>query len=144
MGKQSTNVHSGTSGADREARQAGMTWQGFQQLAREHMQRYIGVRLTERNLPGVPKRFDMVSDDASAVGDAKYLSLVRGHAMPPAKFMEIAGHVWLLEKTGAQRLFLVFGNQREVPQWWLKKYRPIAGRVEFYFMSCDGNIERLH
>ena len=107
------------------------------------MSEHYGVTLSERAVPNVPKRFDMVSDDGTIVGDAKCLSLVRRQAPPPAKFMEIAGHVWLLEKTRAPRTFLVFGNQRQVPEGWLKKYRAIAGTVEFYFLAGDGTLERL-
>lgn len=45
--------------------------------------------------------------------------------------MEIAGHVWLLERTTAQRRFLVFGNQRRVSEWWLevKYHRASFGRI---------------
>jgi len=45
-----------------------------------------------------PKKFHMLSVTEGIVGDAKYLSLVRGEDLSPAKFMEIAGHVWLLER----------------------------------------------
>jgi hypothetical protein len=121
-----------------------MSWPDFQNLATQRMQQHFGVSLAERAVPGVPKRFDMVSTDGTVVGDAKNLTLVRGIDLPPAKFMEIAGHVWLLEKTGASRVFLVFGNQRQVPERWLAKYAGIAGRVEFYFLAADGALDRLH
>ena len=49
---------------------------------------------------------DLVSRDLSVVGDAKYLTLVHRQGVPPAKFMDIAGHVWLLERTLANRRFL--------------------------------------
>ena len=120
-----------------------MDWQGFQELARAQMGRHFGVPLSERELPGVPKRLDLVSPDGKIVGDAKYLALVNRQKLPPAKFMEIAGHVWLLEKTRADTLFLVFGNQREVPAWWLKKYGTIVGNVAFYFLQDDGKMEKL-
>ena len=120
-----------------------MDWQQFQEFARGQMERHFGLPLSERQLPDVPKRFDLVSPDGKIVGDAKYPSLVNRQTLPPAKFMEIAGHVWLLEKTRADSLFLVFGNQREVPAWWLKKYRTIVGRVAFYFLHDDGKVETL-
>ncbi len=63
--------------------------------------------------------------------------------MPPAKFMEIAGHMWLLEHLPARRKFLVFGNQREVPETWLNKYGKLVKTVEFYFLSDDGKLELL-
>jgi hypothetical protein len=87
-----------------------IAWRHFQELARAQMERHFSQELNERSVPGVPKRFDMVSNDGTIVGDAKYLSLVGGKRTPPAKFMEIAGHIWLLEKTNAKRIFLIFGK----------------------------------
>lgn len=93
--------------------------------------------------PRLFKRFDMVSPDGRIVGDAKFLTLVRGKGLPPAKFMEIAGHVWLLERVSASRRFLVFGNQRQVPEWWLKKYAMLVQNIEFYFLDETGAVEKL-
>lgn len=109
-----------------------MDWKAFETLARERMSKHLGVTLVERQLPGVPKKFDMVSADGTVVGDAKCLTLVHGQRLPTAKFMEIAGHVWLLERTPARRRFLVFGNQRRVSEWWLEKYGGLVDGVEFY------------
>jgi hypothetical protein len=94
-----------------------MDWKEFGELARKTMSMHFGKNLYKRNPKGFPKRFDMVSDDGRIIGDAKYLTLVRGVKLPPAKFMEIAGHVWLLENVPAGRRFLVFGNQRRVTEW---------------------------
>lgn len=107
------------------------------------MSQYFGVRLTEKNPSGFPKRFDMVSPNENIVGDAKFLTLVHKRNLPPAKFMEIAGHVWLLEKVNAKRRLLVFGNQKRVPEWWLEKYGSLAQNVEFYFIDNKENVERL-
>ena len=85
----------------------------------------------------------MVSADCDIVGDAKYLTLVRGQRLPPAKFSVIAEHVWLLEKTGAPMTFLVFGNDRQVPELWLQRYGKLASGVSFYFLSDDGTLEAL-
>jgi len=91
----------------------------------------------------VPKAFDLVSPDGSIIGDAKYFTLVKGQRLPPAKFSVIAEHVWLLEKTDASTRFLVFGNQREVPRLWLKRYGYLVAAVDFYFLSEDGALELL-
>lgn len=120
-----------------------MDWKEFEDLARRRMGDYLQVALAERRLRGFPKRFDMVSRDGKIVGDAKFLTLVQGSKLPPAKFMEIAGHVWLLERTPATRRFLVFGNQRRVAEWWLEKYGRFVEAVEFYFLDDDGLPERL-
>ena len=101
------------------------------------------MTLVESKLAGMPKRFDLVSTDGTIVGDAKFLTLVRGLKLPPAKFMEIAAHVWLLERRVAIRRFLVFGIQRRVAEWWLEKYGSFVESVEFYFLSASGELERL-
>ena len=118
-------------------------WREFEKFAREIMSQYFGVQLEERTPKGSPKKFDMVSTDGDIVGDAKFLTLVHRKRLPPAKFMEIAGHVWLLEKVNAKKRFLVFGNQKRVPEWWLEKYGNLVRNVEFYFIDDKGNVERL-
>jgi hypothetical protein len=120
-----------------------MDWKEFQDFASREMGKHFGVHFSERNPAGFPKRFDMVSPDEQIIGDAKYLTLVRGTNLPPAKFMEIAGHMWLLEHVPAKRRFMVFGNQREVSEMWLKKYGKLVETVEFYFLSDDGKLELL-
>jgi hypothetical protein len=115
----------------------------FEDLARSVMSAHFGVSLVMGQVSGVPKAFDLVSPDGSVVGDAKYFTLVQGQRLPPVKFSVIAEHVWLLEKTKASTRFLVFGNQREVPQLWLKHYGSLVSAVDFYFLSEDGALELL-
>ena len=120
-----------------------MNWKEFEEFARKTMGQFLGVRLIEKNPKGFPKKFDMVSPDESIIGDAKFLTLVHGKKLPPAKFMEISGHMWLLEKVETKRRFLVFGNQHRVAEWWLEKYGDLVQNIEFYFIDANGNIERL-
>jgi hypothetical protein len=121
----------------------GLTPRAFEKLARTVMSDHFGVPLAPGEVPNVPKRFDLVSPDKDIVGDAKYFTLVRGQRLPPAKFSIIAEHVWLLEKTGAQNTFLVFGNDRQVPALWLRRYSNLASNVAFYFLTDDGVLELL-
>jgi hypothetical protein len=116
----------------------------FERLTTRVMSDYFGVSLGHGKLPGVSKDFDLVSADGNIVGDAKYLTLVGGERLPPAKFSMIAEHVWLLENTHAKRKFLVFGNQREAPAKWLERFGHLVRGVEFYFLSDDGGLERLN
>jgi hypothetical protein len=120
-----------------------MNWKEFEDLARKIMTQYFGVRLIEKNPEGFPKRFDMVSTDENIIGDAKYLTLVHRERFPPAKMMEIAGHVWLLEKVNAKTRFLVFGNQRSVPEKWLEKYGNYVQNIDFYFIDAQQNLEKM-
>jgi hypothetical protein len=115
----------------------------FQALAQQKMSQYFGVSLKPGAVPGVPKRFDLISPDGKIVGDAKYFTLVRGERLPPAKFSVIAEHVWLLEKTGAPTKFLVFGNDRAVPESWLKRYGNLVSDTAFYFLADDGTLEQF-
>lgn len=121
-----------------------MDWRKFQERARKVMSQHFGVELTEKRPEGSPKKFDMVSPNEDIVGDAKYLTLVRRKKLPSAKFMDIAGHVWLLQALKeANKRFLVFGNQRKVPEQWLEKYGELTENVEFYFINYKSCIERL-
>jgi hypothetical protein len=121
-----------------------MNWKEFEKLARRAMNQYFGVELVEKNPKNFPKRFDMVSPNEDIVGDAKFLTLVHRKKTPPAKMMEICGHVWLLEKVDAKIRFLAFGNQRNVPEMWLEKYGSLVQNVEFYFINAHGTVEKIN
>ena len=121
-----------------KGKSADSTPAGFEKLAQIAMSAFFQTALAPRQVPGVPKMFDLVSTDNRIVGDAKFYTLVRGVGLPPAKFSVIAEHVWLLEKANADRRFLVFGNDRRVPEEWLKRYGHLARDVEFYFIADDG------
>jgi len=104
----------------------------FEKFAGKVFSKKFGIKLYNNKLvKKVDKKFDMVSSNGKFVGDAKYLSMVEGNKLPPAKFSGIAEFVRLLEKSDASRKFLVFGNQIEVPQEWLKKWGKLVKKVEF-------------
>lgn len=116
----------------------------FERLAEEVMSRHFGESLRKSALPGVPKIFDLVSTDEKIAGDAKYYPLVGGKPLPPSKFATIAENVWLLEKTQASHRFLVFGNRRDIPIQWLKKYNHLVSNVEFFFLTSEGVLEKIN
>jgi len=120
-----------------------LTPRAFEDLARVVMSKHFGVPLAPGQVPCVHKEWDMVSADGDIVGDAKYFTLVHGQRLPPAKFSVIAEHVWLLEKTGAPATFLVFGNDRQVPELWLQRYGNLVAGVAFYFLTDWGDLEQL-
>jgi hypothetical protein len=120
-----------------------LTPAGFEALAGRVLGERYRMSLAPGVVAGIRKRFDFVSADAQIVGDAKYYTLVGGERLPPAKFATIAEHVWLLEKTHAPTQLLVFGNDREVPLRWLERYGPLAGSVQFFFLSDEGHLEVL-
>ena len=121
-----------------------MTWQAFETTAARIMGDELNANLAPAHVSGVPKLFDLVSSDKTVVGDAKFFTLVNGTSPPPAKRSIIAEHVWLLAKTDATVKFLVFGNDRCVPEKWLQKYGSLVGDVRFYFIDhTAGSVERL-
>ena len=131
--KKSTSTQTGT-----------MTPAAFERFCQTVMSKKYGVALTTNTIGEVRKQFDLVSDDGSVVGDAKYYTAVNGTSLPPAKFATIAEYVWLLEKTEAKNQFLVFGNDKRVPEWWLERYGNLIENTKFYFLSDDGDLELLN
>jgi len=115
----------------------------FEELSRHVMSKTFNAALAPGRVKGVHKQFDMVSEDARVIGDAKYYTAVNGTGLPPAKFATIAEYVWLLEKTPARERFLVFGNDRRVPEWWLARYGALTD-VSFYYLSDDGELQQLN
>jgi hypothetical protein len=107
------------------------------------MSAHFGRRSEPRRIHGIPKTFDLVSDDGQIIGDAKFYKLVRGLGTPSAKNSVIAEYIWLLEKTNAKHRFLVFGNDRRVPKGWLHTYGEMVRGVDFYFTSSEGQMTQL-
>lgn len=120
-----------------------MTPEEFENICMEVLSEFFGTPLTKGQVKGIPKTFDLVSSDEEIVGDAKYLTMVRGEFLPPAKFSMIAEHVWLLERISAKHKFLVFGNDRRVPEKWLKRYGHLVEDVEFFFLNSNKRLEKL-
>lgn len=117
----------------------------FEDAMRDIMSKYYKKDLSSGQIQNVPKLFDLVSDDKDVVGDVKYLTMVRGESLPPAKFSVIAEHVWLLEKIDATNKFLIFGNDRRVPEEWLKRYGRLVKGIDFFFYDTKNNqLEKLN
>ncbi len=116
----------------------------FEELGRKAMEKYFGTEFQSREAGGVPKVFDYVSGDARVVGDAKYFSMVRGTAVPPAKFSTISEYVWLLEHVETETRFLLFGNDRRVPERWLARYGGLVSGINFYFLDSEGRLSPLN
>lgn len=67
--------------------EASMTPAGFEALAEAVLSQHFGVRLSQGTIPGVPKRFDLVSPGGDVVGDAKFYTLVGGGASAPGQVL---------------------------------------------------------
>jgi hypothetical protein len=113
----------------------------FEEHAAWYLSELWSVRLAERPVVlrgGVTKKFDLVSEDASVVGDAKYYKNI---AVPAAKWSTIAEYVWLLQHLDAKRRFMIFGLDREVGSRWLQRFRPLTEGIAFYFLDEAGLTE---
>lgn len=114
-------------------------WNSFEAHAGRYFSALWSTQLAPRtvNVAGsVPWKFDLVSPDLRIVGDAKWLKNI---AVPAAKWQAIAEYTWLLQKVDTERVFMVFGQDVEVPERYLKRVRPLTAPVEFYFLDGDGH-----
>ena len=122
-----------------------ITYREFEELCRKVFSKKYNIELEERIFSDrIPKKFDMVSSDKTVVGDAKFLTMVRGKKTPPAKLSNIFEYVYLLEKTPAKIKFMVFGNDKRVPNLWLKRYGHLLKEIQFFFLDWKtGILENL-
>jgi hypothetical protein len=115
----------------------------FENRARSVLSEMLGVHLTSQRVtvaPGLVKGFDLVSADRTVIGDAKYYKTLR---VPAAKWSTIAEYVWLLQHVDAKRRFMVFGNDRDVPERWLRRFFPLVGDVDFFYLEYGGTVVDL-
>lgn len=115
----------------------------FEEFARKKLEQHFSTSLERGRVGSIKKTFDLVSSDNQIIGDAKFYTLVRGMHIPPAKFSVIAEYVWLLEKTNATTKFLIFGNDRRVPETWLTLYGNLINNIDFFFLGHDNHLEKL-
>jgi hypothetical protein len=114
-------------------------WRTFEQYARRYFSQLWGTELAERSVrvgDAVPWKFDLVSPDSQIVGDAKWLKNI---PVPAAKWQAIAEYLWLLQKVRAERVFMVFGQDVEVAERYLKRVRPLTAPIEFYYLDGHGH-----
>jgi hypothetical protein len=114
-------------------------WRSFEEYARKYFSNLWGIELTVRSVRvrgQVPWKFDLVSADGHVVGDAKWLKNIPS---PAAKWQGIAECIWLLQHVEAERVFMVFGRDREVAERYLRRVRPLTAPVEFFYLDGSGH-----
>jgi hypothetical protein len=105
----------------------------FERIARIVMSVYLGgVALAPGHVPGMPKRFDLISPDGAIVGDAKDYGEAK-----EGKLATITEYVWLLEKTGARHPSLIL-SESAVADAWLRRYGALSSPVAFYAIDLLG------
>ena len=131
-----------TGGSDPRPIAAATSGASFEGIARRYFSDLWGKDLASGSVAvggAVPKQFDFVSADGRFVGDARWYKNIRS---PAAKWSTISEYVWLLQRVSADKTFIVFGHDPEVPERYLQRFRPLVGPVEFYFLNATGSSHR--
>jgi hypothetical protein len=116
----------------------------FAAFARDILSAHYGAALAPRTIPGIRKRFALVSSNYQVIGDAKYVASLGGRRSSATKFALISEDVWLLQKSQAAHTFLAYGNDPQVPLLWLRRHGNLASDVAFFYLTDDGELEFLH
>jgi hypothetical protein len=123
----------------------GSSSKSFGELAMMSMSMSLAIGLTPGRLDGCPRELPLVSEDGKVAGDLRFMKMTSGRKTPSAKHSAISEAVLFLGCTKADRLFIAFGNDRAVPESWLRKYRMVLGnRFRFYFIHASGEAEVLY
>lgn len=115
----------------------------FLDTARLHFCQRYGKKLGYGQISTIPKSFNLVSADQTIVGHAEQFTLARDREFPQARFSTIAEIIWLLEKVNALHRFMVFGEEQDVPDIWIKKFGHLVRGVDLYFITGLGEIRKL-
>lgn len=97
--------------------------------------------LHKRTIDPVPKPFPLVNEDETIVGDKTYAKMLKGGKTPYAVHSTISETVWLLQNTDAEHRFIIFGNDRRVPQTWIDRFGHLANGITFHYLETDGQLE---
>lgn len=103
----------------------------------------FSIGLTKRSVDPVPKPFPLVSEDKRIVGDKTYAKMLDGGRIPYAVHSTISETVWLLQHVTAEHRFIIFGNDRRVPETWLDRFGHLADGIKFYFLEDRDELEVL-
>jgi len=116
----------------------------FERNALEFLNKKWKLKLERKTIQfnGATHSFDFVSSNKKYIGDAKYLAMRTSNKIPHAKLAAISEYVWLLEKTNCDHKFLIFGNNKNVPLEWLRRFKTLTS-VKFYFLK-NNNFQKLN
>ncbi len=116
----------------------------FAAHARRVLSARWGTTLQLRNAPlagGTAHAFELVSGNGRIVGDVVWLA-DRGHTAE-SKSAAISEAVLIVAHVHtADRRFLVFGEEWDIVNRWLARFRPLLDDVELWFLDGD-QLERL-
>ncbi len=87
--------------------------------------------------------FLLSAPEADAAATAIHFSAPPEGRIPPARLAFINGHLWLLEKTEAERLLLILGGDGKTARAWAERFAPLCLDVEVRHMEPEGRFVRL-
>jgi len=118
---------------------AGRGAEAFAQRAREHLGRLAGGEVKLRKAG--PSAFLLSAEDCA--GYALHFTAPEGGRMPVARLAFINGHLWLLEKSAAERLFLILGGDETTAEEWAREFAPLCLEVEVLYLGSGGVARAL-
>lgn len=114
-----------------------INYMDFKKMVLGEMEKHYRVKLSAREIPPMPKLIDLVSNDNKYVGIVRSLSLVLSEALLPSLLSSISASIWILEHIpNAEKRFLIFGKDRNVPDKWLEQYGIFIKDIEFFFYDA--------
>ncbi len=127
-----------------------MSWQDFEEQAREAIEKELGVTLGSGkvNINGKQKNFDLINNEKRIVGDVKHYKTTSGGNRPSAKFSTLNEYVWimqLLEKydnTKWKKLFVI-GEDLEMAKKYINEFNSWLSDIEFYFFSKETGLKKI-
>lgn len=115
---------------------------GFRALAQREASARFGTTLAPARVPGFPRAFDLVSEDATLVG-AVLPPSGRARSLTTLERAELSEHVLMLTLAPAQQRILVVGHDRARLEPWLSVYGHLARDIEFWRLRGPGALERI-
>jgi len=127
-----------------------LSWQDFEEQAREAIEKELGVKLDsgEVSINGKTKNFDLLNINEKIVGDVKHYKTTSGGNRPSAKFSILNEYVWLMQlvekfdKKHWKKLFVI-GEDLEMSKKYINEFDPWLSDIEFYFFSKEIGLKKI-
>lgn len=115
----------------------------FRALARAEMSERFCTPLAPTRLAGMPRAFDLASEDATLVGLVLPPSRKGARGLTTLERAELSEAVLMLTLAPAQQRVLVVGHDRARLEPWLSVYGHLARDIEFWRLRGPGALDRI-
>ncbi len=85
----------------------------------------------------------LVGDDGAILGQALHLAPLADGRVPAGRLTLLSGLVWLLEKSEAERPFMVIGGDSATADAWRAHHGSCCDEVEVFYLDDGGELSRL-